>query len=176
MRFDHLKSLYLSAGVFFILLAGGFLLSQHKLLWRDEIFTQQSAIDTHSYLDLLTSKIPDGNKNPLFYIIQKAVCDISSFHLPVTYSKEQNFIRDIPSQIILRIPSNIYMSLALALIFYFFARFVSVLAAFYALSVALVSPMVWMYWVEARPYSLWFLLTTIQLLLFCLHVSFSPPK
>jgi hypothetical protein len=72
----------------------------------------------------------------------------------------------------MRIPSNVYMSLGLTLIFYFFTRFFSLLAALYALGVALVSPMVWMYWVEARPYSLWFLLTTSQLLLLsCLVIS-----
>jgi len=34
--------------------------------------------------------------------------------------------------------------------------------------------MVWMYWVEARPYSLWFLLTTVQLLL--LSTAYISPK
>ena len=171
MRFDHLKSLYLSGGIFFILLASGFSLSERKLLWNDELYSQQTAIDVDSYAGILSLKFPDGNKNPLFYIIQKSVCDVFSFHLPSVYSKELNRVRDIPSQIILRIPSNFYMSLALALFFYFFTRFYSIYAAFYALSVALVSPMVWMYWVEARPYPLWFLLTTIQLLLLLIVMS-----
>jgi hypothetical protein len=42
--------------------------------------------------------------------------------------------------------------------------------------VALVSPMVWQYWVEARPYSLWFLLTTAQLLLYCSSVLYPKIK
>ena len=170
MRFDHLKSLYLSVGIFAIFLTGGFLLSQHKVLWLDELYTQHTAIDANSYAGILSLKFPDGNKNPLFYVIQKAVCNIFSYHMPAAYAKELNRTRDIPSQIILRIPSNFYMSLALALIFYFFTRFYSCFAALYALSVALVSPMVWMHWVEARPYSLWFLLTTVQLLLLCCSV------
>jgi len=174
MRFDHLKSLYLSLGVGALLLAGGSCLSAHKLLWTDELYTQQTAIDANSYAGLLALKFPDGNKNPLFYIIQKTVSHAFSYRLPVYFPREFHRTRDIPSQIILRIPSNIYMSLALALIFYFFSRFYSVYAAFYALGVALVSPMVWMYWVEARPYSLWFLLTTVQLLLLC--TAFISPK
>jgi hypothetical protein len=167
MRFDYLKSLYLSGGVLILLLVAGFLLSRQKLLWNDELFTQHTAIDADSYEGLLFLKFPDGNKNPLFYIIQKTVCNIFSYRMPAAYANGLSRTRDVPSQIILRISSNIYMSLALALIFYFFTRFYSIFAALYALSVALVSPMVWMYWVEARPYSLWFLLTTVQLLLLC---------
>jgi hypothetical protein len=174
MRFDHLRSLYLSGGIFFILLVGGFNLSEHKLLWTDELYTQQTAIDAHSYMGLLSLKFPDGNKNPLFYVIQKTVCHIFSYHLPVYFPREIYSTRDIPSQIILRIPSDFYMSLALAFIFYFFTRFYSIFAALYALCVALATPMVWMYWVEARPYPLWFLLTTIQLLLLLSFVVISP--
>jgi len=174
MRFDHLKSLYLSAGVFFILFVSGLMLSGHKLLWLDELFTQQTVIDSHSYFDILTSQTPEGNKNPLFYLNQKIISNVFSYHLPVYFPGNFYSTRDIPSQVILRIPSNFYMSLALALIFYFFARFYSVFGAFYALGVALVTPMVWVYWVEARPYPLWFLLTTIQLLL--LSCNFVSPK
>ncbi len=172
MRFDHLKSLYISAGVFILLMTCGFSLSQHKVLWLDELYTQHTAIDADSYAGILSLKFPDGNKNPLFYIIQKTACDAFSYHMPAVYADSLNRTRDIPSQVILRIPSNIYMSLALTVIFYFFTRFYSFFAALFALSVALVTPMVWMYWVEARPYSLWFLLTTVQLLLLsCLYMA-----
>lgn len=174
MRFDHLKSLYVSGGLFLVLFAAGVFLSEHKLLWRDELFTQHSVTDSHSYFDILTSRTPEGNKNPLFYIVQKAVCDVFSYRMPAAYAKELGSTRDIPSQVIMRLPSDLYMSLALALIFYFFTRFFSVFAGLFALSVALVSPMVWMYWVEARPYPLWFLLTTVQLLLLC--CTFISPK
>jgi len=172
MRFNHLKSLYLSGIVFLLLLAIGFLLSERKLLWNDELYSQQTAITVDSYADILSFKFPDGNKNPLFYIIQKTVCNIFSLHKLAISPHHLRPTRDIPAQIIMRIPSNIYISLALSLIFYFFSRFYSVFIAFYALGVALVSPMVWMYWVEARPYPLWFLLTTIQLLLlYCRRIA-----
>ncbi len=164
MRFDHLKSLSVSGAIFLILFVSGIGLSAHKLLWNDELYTQQTAIDADSYRGLLYLKFPDGNKNPLFYIIQKTTCKIFSYHLPVYFPDNFYRTRDIPSQIILRIPSDIYMSLAMAAMFYFFTRFYSFYAASYALGVALATPMVWMYWVEARPYPLWFLLTTVQLL------------
>jgi len=170
MRFDHLKSLCLSAGIFALLLIIGFSLSAHKVLWLDELYTQQTAIDANSLKGILSHTFPDGNKNPLFYVIQKGACKAFSYRLPVYFPQYFYSTRDVPSQVILRIPSNFYMSLALALIFYFFTRFFSFYAAIYALCVALVTPMVWFYWVEARPYSLWFLLTTIQLLLVCCSV------
>ena len=166
MRFSHKTSLCLSGLVFAVLLFTGFLLSQRKVLWGDEFFTQKISIDTQSYTNILTSNFPDGNKCPLFYIIQKINSDLFAYKLPVADLQGIRLIFDPWSQIIMRIPSNVYMSLALAGIFYYFIRFYSLFAGFYALAVALVSPMVWIYWVEARPYSLWFLLTTIQLLLF----------
>jgi len=170
MRFDHSKSLLLSGGLFLALFAGGFILSQHKVLWGDEFFTQKVSIDGPSYMDILTLHFIEGNKCPLFYLVQKSFSDLFSYKFPVEQIEGLNVILDRRSQIIMRMPSNVYMSLALALIFYFFTRFFSVFAAIYALSVALVSPLVWMYWVEARPYSLWFLLTTIQLLLISCNI------
>jgi len=114
MRFDHSMSLYLSGAVLIMLLVIGYSLSERKLLWNDELYSQNTAIDAEPYAGLLSLNFPDGNKNPLFYVVQKAVCGIFSYHMPAIYSKELNRTRDIPSQAILRIPSNVYMSLALA--------------------------------------------------------------
>ena len=172
MRFNHKTSLCVSAVVFAALLYIGFLLSQHKLLWIDECTAQHLSVEKPSYVDLLTFRIPAQlNQCPLFYILQKINSDIFSFRYHGMPSEGSNDISDLRSQIIMRIPSNIYMSLALAGIFYYFMRFFSLFAAIFALIAALVSPMVWMYWVEARPYSLWFLLTTVQLLLFCVLIQ-----
>ena len=132
MRFDHFKSLYLSAGIFAALFTGGFCLSQHKLLWLDECFTQHESINKSSYVDLLTMHFPDGNKCPLFYILQKVDSDIFSFKYPVMPSEGSWDVSDVRSQIIIRIPSNIYMSLALALIFYYFTRFYSLFMGIFA--------------------------------------------
>jgi len=43
--------------------------------------------------------------------------------MPAAYAQGLNTTRDIPSQVILRISSNLYMSLALALIFLFLYAF-----------------------------------------------------
>jgi hypothetical protein len=167
MCFDHKKSLYFSVLLFVILLFAGYLLSQRKAIWNDEYFTQQVSVDNVSYSDIMTGQFADGNRCPLFYIFQNIVSDMFAFKLPLVNFKGSHLLLDQRSQIITRIPSNIYMSLALAGMFYFFLRFFSLSAACYALLVAFISPMVWLYWVEARPYSLWFLLTMAQLLLYC---------
>ncbi len=173
MRFNHTQSLLFSAGLLLVFLGIGFALSERKFLWNDEIFTQQTGIDAQSLGGLLKAQFPDGNKNPLFYVVQKAVCKAFGYHLPFYYPHELYSTRDLTAQIILRIPSNVYMSLALAMIVYFFMRFYSWGAACFALAVALATPMVWTYWAEARPYPLWFLLTTAQFLLF-IHAARSP--
>lgn len=167
MSFDHHKSLFFSSGLFLALFLAGILLSPHKLLWIDECYSYHVSIDHPSYTDILKAKFFDGNRCPLFYLIQKFNCNLFSLHYPEGGAEGIHDISDARAQIIMRIPSNIYMSLALACIFYFFIRFYSLSEGLYALAAALVTPMVWLYWLEARPYSLWFLLTTIQLLLLC---------
>ncbi len=165
MRFNYSINQWLSGVLFIVLIISGFFLSQRKVLWIDEFYTQKVSIDQVGYGDIVTSHIIEGNKSPLFYLVQKAVSDIFTYHLPVKNIEGLRRIQDKKSQIVARIPSNVYMSLGMVLIFYFFAQQFSLLTAFYALGVMLVTPLVWEYWVEARPYSLWFLLTTIQLLL-----------
>lgn len=155
---------WLSLLIFMALLAAGFCLSERKVLWGDEIYTQRG-IDGHSYVDFLTLHFLEGNRSPLFYIIQKTVSDMFSFRLTIQQTYEQWVIHDERSQVIMRISSNVSMSLALAVLFYFFSSRFSVGTGLYALGLALAMPMVWRFWVEARPYSLWFLLTTIQLCL-----------
>ena len=167
MCFNHKISACMAGVIFVLLFLIGILLSEHKLLWIDECFTQHVSVQKPTYKDILTSNIPDGNRCPLFYLIQKINSDIFAFHYPDRESQGSADLIDARSQIIIRIPSNICMSLALAGIFYFLTRYYSIFLGIYALIIALISPMVWFYWVEARPYSLWFLLTTAQLLLFC---------
>lgn len=117
---------------------------------------------------MMLGKIPEKGNAPLFYLIQKGVCQLSGYKFPFTMDGEWE-VADPRSQIILRFSSNIFMSLAVVLIFYYFLRFYSLGAGIYSLFFSLSSYMVWAYWVEARPYSLWFLLTTIQALSF-LHI------
>ncbi len=162
MRRIHLR--IISFILFFILLFTGFQLAKNKPLWNDEIYSQTGPVQGQSYGDMFLGKISEGSNAPLFYVIQKTLCLLAKYKLSIAGTSW--FIVDQKSQIILRVFPNFYMALAITFIFYFFSRHYSVWAGFYALLVSFSSPMIWRYWVEARPYSLWILLTIVQILLF----------
>lgn len=146
------------------LLGLGFFLAAQKPLWNDEIFTQANSVDRLTYAGILTGKVPEGNITPLFYLTQKAICDAFGFKLPFVWNGAWT-VTDFSAQMIMRVQPNLAMSLAITLVFYFFTKLYSPGAGLYALLVALSSYMVWIYWVDSRPYALWFLLTTAQTLL-----------
>ncbi|VAX35580.1 hypothetical protein MNBD_UNCLBAC01-670 [hydrothermal vent metagenome] len=151
--------------LFFALLIFGFYLAQHKPLWNDEIYSQVGSIQGQSYFDMLSGNIEEGSNSPLFYFIQKTICLITQQKL--SFSGASNwYIIDKKLQALLRVASNVFMALAITLIFYFFTHYYSWKAGLYAFLVTLSSPMIWRYWVEARPYALWICLTVIQLVLF----------
>ncbi len=151
--------------VFLFVLAVGYFLSTKKPLENDELFTQISSVEGLSYQGILTAKIPEGNVSPLFYFTQKAFLDALSFRLPFSWKGEW-FVYNLPSQIALRVLSNVFMSLSVTIVFYFFARFYSVWAGVYGSFVMLASFMTLTYWALGRPYALWNFLTTLQVLLF----------
>jgi len=151
--------------LFVILFAVGVWLSTHKAVWNDEIYTQTNTIEKFSVWQILTVKFEEGNSSPLFYLIQKANNAVFNYHFPQKWQGEWE-IKDLRSQIIMRLPCNLFMSLALTAMFWFFAKEFSFLTGVYALITGLSSFMVAAYWLEARPYALWFLLTTLLCLLF----------
>lgn len=162
----NLLTLKLTACVLFVLLfALGLLLSQLKPLWNDELYTQVYSVEKMSYAQILLGHVPEGNNSPLFYLLQKAVCDVTHFQLPFTWQGQWS-IGQPQAQGILRLMPNLFMSLALAVLFYAVAVQYSWLAGGYAFLTALASSAVWMYWAEARPYALWFALTMLQILCF----------
>lgn len=166
IKFFQLHAAKIGFIVIFILGLGiGTWLSLNKPLWNDEIYTQERAIDKLSYKEILLVKFVEGNNSPIFYLMQKAVSDIAGFQLPMKWTGEW-YLSDARSQVIMRIAPNVFMSLTVALVFYFFARYYSAGLGFYALLVTLSSVMVWTYWAEARPYALWIFLTTAQSLIF----------
>ena len=155
---------------FFVWIGGlslGTHLSQYRKLWNDEIYSQTYSIEPLSYKKILLGHVPEGNNCPMFYVLQKALCDITQYRFPGPWSG-QWYVYEPESQIVLRIVSNIFMSTSIALIFYFFVRFYSIHCGLFALLATFATPMVWLYWVEARPYGLLFLLTTLQSLIFML--------
>ena len=74
-------------------------------------------------------------------------------------------VKDPRGQIILRINPVIFMSLAATLIFSYFSLNYSVSWGIYSFILIFSSNMFWGHWCEARPYALWFFLTTVQSLL-----------
>ena len=152
--------------ILFLILCGiGALLSLHKPLWYDELYGQLSSVEQHSYAQLILGDLQgEGNNCPLFFLVQKGFTNLIHYRAPFLWNNEFS-IYEPKSQIILRFMPFVFLSLGIVLIFYFFSRYYSLWAGIYALLLSLASPLVWAYWAEARPYSLWFLLSVIQSLL-----------
>ncbi len=144
----------------------GLSLAKSKPLWGDEIYSQLHSIAKLSYGDIFLGRIPEGNVCPLFYTLQKVICDLTGYHLPELAGQSGVDFIDPFTQMILRISPLLAMALAVFAIFYYFARFYSWFSAFYSLLISGSSYMIWAYWAEARHYALWVFLTTIQSLLF----------
>jgi hypothetical protein len=170
----HGKKIWFIVVLLLSLYAGRWL-SLQKPLWNDEIYTQERAIDALSYQDILAVKFVEGNNSPLFYIIQKAVCDLWGFQLPMEWKGEW-YLSHPRAQFVMRLAPNLFMSLSIALIFYYFASRYSYGVGLYALMVTLSTHMIWAYWAEARPYALWIFLTTAQSLLFLQLIRHDRPS
>ncbi|MBF0489146.1 MAG: hypothetical protein HQL15_00825 [Candidatus Omnitrophica bacterium] len=157
---------FISAAIVFLLcLLIGFWMAQHKPIWNDEFYTAVSSVDARSYADQFLGHIPEGNNTPLFYALQKSLCQMIHYHIPAVWKTGQ-WDSNRQAQIILRVIPVLCMSLSIALIFFYFARGYSLGWAIYSLFVFLSSYMAWAYWAEARPYPLIVLLTTVQSLFF----------
>lgn len=162
----HLSLRLISCFLFLVLLGLGFRLAQNKPFWNDEIYSQVYSINDLSYLDIFQGKIPEGNALPLFYFLQKVISDVAGVKTSDQWIPGGDYLWEPYSQIILRINPVLFMSLSVVIIFYYFSRFHSFLAGFYSLAISMSSYMLWLYWAEARHYSQWFFLTTLQSLLF----------
>ena len=153
-----------STVLFIVLFSLGTWLSLRKPLWTDEINSQARGIDIFSYKDILLGEFPEVNLCPLFYLTQETISRIFHYRFPLPWMQEWS-IYEPTSQWLLRLAPNLFMSLALMAIFIFFSLYESYWAGAFSLLMSFSSFMVWFYWVEARPYSLWFLLTTLQTIL-----------
>jgi len=154
--------------LFLICLRIGFHQAYHKQVWNDEIYTHMTNVSAISYGDILLGRVKEGNTCPLFYLIQKTICDITQYTAPPQWSgpnRDWQF-SNLESQILLRINPVIFMSLFIVSIFYYFSRYFSVWAGLYSIVISFSSFMLWSYWAEARPYALWVFLTTLQSLIF----------
>lgn len=158
LRVKIIVAFFISVVVF---VAGTFL-SQHKPLWNDELYTQANTIQKSSYQDLLTVRFEEGSSAPLYYLIQKLVLEISGYHLEQWQGEWT--IEDVQGQIYLRIVSNLSIAIMVAMLFYFFWSIYGVGAAFISVVVSLSTFGLLAYWLEARPYALWMMCLTGQLI------------
>ncbi len=152
-----------AAMIFALLLLIGFWLAAKKPMWNDEVYSQVHSIQKCSYAQILAGGVAEGNVSPLFYVLQKMLGSAFGYALPVPWDGEA--VVDSKAQWIFRVLPNVCMSLAMALMVYFFVRVYGWIWGLYALLLSLSSFMVWAYWAEARPYALWVLLTTAQTLI-----------
>jgi len=158
----HRIILFLSALLFVGCARFGLLIAEHKELWNDEIYSQESSVKRTSYRDMFLGRIQEGNNSPLFYVLQKTIWNIFS---DKQETHEQGYTSK-KDKIILRLNPVFFMSLAIMIIFYYFARFYGLWMGFFSLLIIFSTAPVWHFWVEARPYALWFCLTTVELLCF----------
>ncbi len=163
---NNLPFRLLSFLIFMILLIFGFRLASQKPLWNDEIYSQIASVENLTYVEILRGKISEGNATPLFYILQKAVCQITHYHTPEPWHRDEWTFDRMQDRIVLRIVSVLCTAGAIALIFYHFLKFHSLPTALFSLLLSLSTAILLHYWGEARPYALWIFLTTVQILLF----------
>jgi len=156
--------------LFTILFNVGLNLAKNKYIWGDEFYSQKN-IERSSYADIILGIRGEGNTSPLFYLIQKVMCDITNYQTPDFWEKGSGGFVDPYARKFLRIAPIVCMSLAVVLIFLYFSRRYSFAIGLYSIFISMSSYMLWLYWAEARPYALWFLLTTIQLLIFLILVD-----
>ena len=110
------------------------------------------------------------NKFPLYLVLQKGFLEAIHYQLPFVWDGSRLVVNP-QAQLVLRTLPDILISFAMTAIVLFFGFRSGFMGGLVAALACLTMPMVWMYWVEERPYSLWFALTVIQSLLFLDTVS-----
>ncbi len=154
----------LSFFVFVLSCALGLTLSIKNPIENDESYSQHQSVQNISYIDILRGKVNEGNNAPLFYTLQKALGQITSFQFKTAWVQEQ-YVCETYSQIWMRLLPVVFMALSLTLCFYYFLKRFNIYAALLSLCLFLTSTPTWIYWTQDRPYSLWILLTCAQTLL-----------
>jgi len=151
--------------LFAVLLLVGFTLAAYKPLWNDEVYTQVASVSRSSYGQIISGHVGEGNVSPLFYLLQKSFQNIIHYSAPADWHTgwSDNGLKE---RLLLRVMPVVFMSAAIAGIFYFFSRNYSLWTGILALFLALSTSMTWGYWAEARPYALWVYLTAMQSIVF----------
>ena len=155
----------LTGFLFVFLLAFGAWFASHRCLWNDEYFSLLGSTLVTPYKSIIFGLVGEGNNSPLFYIIQKAQCDLFSYHPPQEWVAGHWEGVHVFDQVFLRMQPIFFMAAALSALFYYFSRRNSWIVGVYALAVAMTSSLFWFHWAEARPYAGWFALSMFQILL-----------
>jgi len=162
MHKSKLILLYCLSGLLFLgCFRFGLLLAEHKPLWNDEVYSQVANISLQTHADFFLGRVDEGNNFPLFYSLQKVICDLVQYQTLDLWHDQNIF-----DFLLLRLSPVFFTSLTIACIFFYFARFHSFFTGVYSLFLTFSSLVIWKYWAEARPYALWMFLTTIQALYF----------
>ena len=156
----------LTIALFAVLFNVGLDIARKKPIWNDEFYSQLQSVSATSYKQMFAGKIQDGNNSPLFYSIQKALCQFTGYENLEAWKKGDWSFSDDYSRVLLRINPVFFMSLMMVMIFYYFAKFHSLFEGGLSIFLSLSSFMLWNFWAEARPYALWMFLTASQSLLF----------
>jgi hypothetical protein len=155
------QSFFIATLVFIACFCAGLWVARHRPLWNDEYYSEVSSIHNTSYAQQLAGQVGEGGNAPLFYVLQKFFLQAIHYQVPAGWL-QGHWSNDKASQIILRINPIFFMSLSVALVFYYFCRNYSLWIGLYSLFITISSYMFWAYWAEARPYALIVFLTTAQ--------------
>lgn len=131
----------------------------------DEFYTQISSVENMPWKNMWVGRIDEGNNAPLFYAIQKLYQQVLGYHSPDAWKKGQWGYQHPRSKFVMRLIPVLCMAGGVTLIFFFTTMRLGFIAGFYALIICGTSYMVWAYACIARPYSLWFFLTSLQMVL-----------
>ena len=151
--------------VFSFFFSIGLLLARHKPLWNDELYGQQETVQKTSWPNIILGHSKEWNSFPLYTMFQKGFLQLFNYQLPITWNGSGMLINP-QAQLLIRILPDLFIASAMTSIVLFFGFRSGFIGGVMAVLICLSIPTVWMYWVEARPYSLWFALTTFQSLLF----------
>lgn len=153
-----------AVGLALVLSMGWLKIAEQRPLWGDEIYSEIGSVKAYTYAQILMGKLDEGNKAPLFYVIQKAWGDVFKYEAPKAWSEGDWKYSDPYSNVFLRFWPVVCTAAGVAAIFYYFAAGWGMWTGWYSLMVSLSSFMVWQYVVEARPYALWFMLSALQMI------------
>ena len=154
---------YLAVGVFILCFIQGLRMAEDQSVWGDERYSAVY-LQRLNYGEIFVGGMKEGNKAPLFYILQKAYLNLTKTTLPDELANNEALFN--PFRIDLRVVPIFAISLSVALLFFFFAFRYTWWAGCLAIVLALTSHMIHVHWIESRPYAIWLFLSTAQSLVF----------